>query len=72
MANACCSSVAKDGLIPRRPFDPLMSEDDGDLYDDSLPKGETPEENGLVLKFIVAAVLVILVYGVATILIAAT
>ncbi|WP_154018498.1 hypothetical protein [Halolamina rubra] len=49
-----------------------MSEEDGDLYDDGLPEGESPEEDGLVLKFIIAAVLLILLYAVATILLAAS
>jgi hypothetical protein len=48
-----------------------MSEEDGDLYDDGLPEGETPDEDGMVLKFIVGAVLLILLYAVATILLAA-
>lgn len=49
-----------------------MSGDEDDLYDDSLPEGETPTEDGRVLKFVIAAVLVILVYAVVVIVMAAS
>jgi len=49
-----------------------MSGNDGDLYDENLPEGETPTEDGRVLKFVVGAVLLILVYALVTIAIAAT
>lgn len=49
-----------------------MSADDDDSYDGSLPEGETPTEDGRVLKFVIVAVLVILVYALVTIVIAAT
>ncbi|GAB7094916.1 hypothetical protein JCM30237_20690 [Halolamina litorea] len=49
-----------------------MSEDDGELYDDSLPEGETPTEDGRVLKFVIAAVLLVLVYALVVIVMAAT
>ncbi|MFW5939064.1 MAG: hypothetical protein ACOCSD_06845 [Halolamina sp.] len=49
-----------------------MSGDDDELYDDSLPEGESPDEDGLVLKFVIAAVLLILVYALVTIVLAAT
>ena len=49
-----------------------MSEDEGELYDDGLPEGETPTEDGRVLKFVIVAVLLILLYAVATILLAAS
>lgn len=66
------SESAKDGFIPPRAHRPPMSGDDDDLYDGSLPEGETPTEDGRVLKFVIAAVLVILVYALVTILLAAT
>lgn len=48
-----------------------MSGNDDELYDGSLPEGETPTEDGRVLKFVIAAVLVILVYALVVIVLAA-
>jgi hypothetical protein len=47
-----------------------MSEDQDDLYDESLP-GESPQEEGRLLKYVVVGVLAILLYAVVTLVLAA-
>lgn len=47
-----------------------MSDDQKDLYDQSLPDGD-PGREGWLLKFVIAGVLVMLLYGVATLFLAA-
>jgi len=47
-----------------------MSEDQDDLYDETLP-GESPEEEGRLLKYVVLIVLAILVYAVVTLILTA-
>ena len=47
-----------------------MSDDQTDLYDQSLPDGE-PGSEGQLLKYVLVGVLVMLLYGVVTLLLAA-
>jgi len=47
-----------------------MSDDEEDLYDVSLPGGD-PGREGWMLKFVIAGVVVMLLYGVVTLLLAA-
>ena len=47
-----------------------MSDDQDDLYDESLP-GETPQEEGRLLKYVIVGVLAILLYGVVTLVLTA-
>lgn len=48
-----------------------MSDDQEDLYDQSLPGGD-PGREGWLLKFVIAGVLFMLLYGLTTLLLAAT
>jgi hypothetical protein len=47
-----------------------MSDDEKDLFDQSLPGGD-PGREGWLLKFVLAGVLVMLLYGVVTLFLAA-
>jgi putative flippase GtrA len=47
-----------------------MSDEQDDLYDESLP-GESPQEEGRLLKYIIVGVLAILLYAAVTLVLTA-
>lgn len=47
-----------------------MSDDQDELYDESLP-GDSPDEEGRLLKYVILGVLAILIYAIVTLFLTA-